>query len=228
MSQWKDELPGNILYEDESLIVFHKPAGIPVQSAKVGSMDLESALKNYLVQKGGKPYLGVIHRLDQPVEGIVVFAKTQLAAKELSRQIANNEMQKEYLAVVCNVPKERKGTLTDELEKDAKTNTSKVVLRKTAKSKQAVLDYEVMKERDNMALLSILLHTGRHHQIRVQMAHAGIPLLGDTKYNKDAANGKGRQQIALCANRLTFIHPKTRKQFTYAIQPTGENFLGFI
>ncbi|MGI6095985.1 MAG: RluA family pseudouridine synthase [Lachnospiraceae bacterium] len=223
------ELENNILYEDQEILVCYKPAGFPVQSARIGTMDMESALRGYLAAKRtGRemPYLAVIHRLDQPVEGVLVFAKTQSAAKELNRQLTSHAMEKRYLAVVQGYPKEKEAILTDYLEKDGKTNTSRVVSKRTAQSKQAVLSYQLVQTIGEQSLLSICLKTGRHHQIRVQLSHAGLPLVGDTKYNPGE---KGKQKsLALCASSLTFMHPKTRKQFTYTVQPHGEIFQPFL
>lgn len=215
-----------ILYEDQHLIVCKKEAGIPVQTARMSQMDMESALKSYLAMKqrmdtknitsyGGKkvpgkeqpPYLAVIHRLDQPVRGVLVFAKTPFAAKNLSSQVTNHTIGKYYLAEIDGEIESEAGTLEDYLLKDAKTNTSKVVKEGTANSKKAVLHY---KKRDAHTL-EIELVTGRHHQIRVQLAHAGMPLKGDTKYNDKAAYGK----LGLCAYHLVFKHPKTGKEMEF-------------
>lgn len=202
-----------ILYEDQHLIVCQKEAGIPVQTARMSQMDMESALKSYLAMKQSSdtlqrpPYLAVIHRLDQPVRGVLVFAKTPFAAKSLSEQVTNHTIGKYYLAEIDGEIKNEKGTLEDYLLKDARTNTSKVVKEGTAKSKKAVLHY---KKRDEH-LLEIELVTGRHHQIRVQLAHAGMPLVCDTKYNAKAVSGR----LGLCAYHLTFRHPKTGKEMDF-------------
>lgn len=230
-----------ILYEDQHLIVCRKEAGIPVQTARMLQMDLESALKNYLMAyktteseqknarakksngqknvfekgfdnknaggKGQQPYLAVIHRLDQPVRGVLVFAKTPFAAKRLSAQVTNHTIGKYYLADVDGVIEKEEGTLEDFLLKDARTNTSKVVKEGTPNSKKAVLHY---KKRDEHTV-EIELVTGRHHQIRVQMAHAGMPLVHDTKYNPDAVPGR----LGLCAYHLVFQHPKTGKKMEF-------------
>lgn len=230
----------NILYEDNHILVCRKEAGIAVQTARIGQMDLESMLKNYLaenlneknqvrLQKSGDtgkkgisagksdknrsgfiqpPYLAVIHRLDQPVRGVLVFAKTPFAAKELNKQITNHTMGKYYLAEVEGVIRKETDTLTDYLLKDAKTNTSRVVPKGTVGAKEAVLHY---KKKDDTHV-EIELVTGRHHQIRVQLSHAGMPLVGDGKYNP---NGKKADQLGLCAYRLSFRHPKTGKEMTF-------------
>lgn len=215
-----------ILYEDKDIIVCHKPAGIAVQNARIGSMDMESALKNYLAQKnpGRMPYLGIIHRLDQPVEGVLVFAKNQKAAAELSRQMAKGEMKKTYLAVTEGASKKETGTLEDWLKKDGRTNTSAVVKPGTKDAKKAILHYKVKAKKDGKTLLEIHLETGRHHQIRVQMAHAGMPLLGDRKYNSQEET---KIPLALCSAGLTLCHPVTKKKMEFTTTPSGEGFADF-
>lgn len=262
-----------ILHEDSDIIVCHKPAGIATQTAKVGQADMVSEIMNYLASKEGASgkslHVSVVHRLDQPVEGILVFAKNKQAAADLSRQAAGKDMKKEYLALVCGKDMPRTGELTDFLLKDGKTNVSRIVPPEIKGAKQARLSYEILWEKaadslllvretegisakdriekdildgrrsdDGMigqpanglqyALVKICLHTGRHHQIRVQMANAGIPLLGDRKYGDEAAlalsEKLGVRQTALCAYRLSFIHPKTGKQMQFEIRPEGAAF----
>ncbi len=233
-----------ILYEDKDILVCRKPAGIATQTARVGQADMVSEMTGYLASRhsfaGQSPYLGVVHRLDQPVEGILVFAKNKAAAAALGRQAAGEEMEKEYLAVVCgeNIPP--RGELTDYLLKDGKTNTSRVVPPEVRNAKKARLEFEILKEepqeRENaaltcLALVKIRLHSGRHHQIRVQMANAGMPLLGDHKYGGEAAleasHRLGVREIALCASRLAFDHPGTGERMTFQITPEGAAFQGF-
>ena len=199
-----------ILYEDQHIIVCKKEAGVEVQTARMSQMDMESALKNYLAVKdsGKMPYLAVIHRLDQPVRGVLVFAKTPFAAKELNKQVTNHSIGKYYLAEVEGTIPAEQGTLEDYLLKDGKTNTSRVVTEKTPGAKKAALHY---KKRDEHTI-EIELVTGRHHQIRVQCAHAGMPLKGDGKYNP-AANRA--DQLGLCAYHLVFKHPKTGKKMEF-------------
>ena len=181
-----------ILYEDDQILVCHKPAGVPVQTKKIGTQDMESILKNYLFihsshHAGHKPpYLAVIHRLDQPVSGILVFARTPAAAKNLNQQLQNDQFEKYYQAVVCGVLPDS-GTLTDYLVKDGRTNTSRTCSKNTPGAKKAVLSYEILEtsEVTGLSVVQIHLGTGRHHQIRVQMAGAGAPLWGDNKYNPE-------------------------------------------
>lgn len=244
-----------ILYEDNDIIVCHKPAGIATQTARVGQADMVSEITNYLVMTtkgntschgtgnkvehatGSGPYVGVVHRLDQPVEGVLVFAKNRNAAAGLGKQIQENRMEKYYYAVVCGRNFEPCGELRDYLLKDGKTNTSRVVPPEMKDAKKAVLDYKVLEEQTceetadtalRIALVEIRLHTGRHHQIRVQMSHAGMSLLGDYKY-ADAETVKISEQmhmkkIALCAYRLSFVHPKTGRKHEFKIEPEGRVF----
>lgn len=207
-----------ILFEDRDLLVCRKPEGFPVQSKRLGSMDMESALKTYRVRKGEKPYIGVVHRLDQPVQGLLVFAKNQESAANLSKQIQQGKFEKRYLAYVEGFPKKEECCLVDELEKDSKNNCSRVVEGKTPGSKQAKLFYKKIKETEQGTLLEIKLETGRHHQIRVQLAHGGMPIFGDTKYNPDSQR---QQSISLCSYRLSFHHPRTKKKMEFQIKPVG-------
>ena len=172
-----------IIYEDEDIIVCKKPAGVATQTRRIGQADMESLLKNYRASKGELPYIGVVHRLDQPVEGVMVFAKNKEAAADLSRQIKTKLADKYYYAMTDGVPEKKKGTLEDELLQNGKTNTSEVVERGTPQAKHASLSYEVVEQDGKHAVLRIKLDTGRHHQIRVQLAHAGMPIVGDKKYN---------------------------------------------
>lgn len=214
-----------ILYEDEYILVIHKPAGIATQTSRLGQADVESELKNYLAKNNKSPYLAIIHRLDQPVEGLLVFAKTPQAAKILSAELQNGNLKKTYHALVhceAELPaKEMK--LTDYLLKDTRTNLSKAVSPNTAGAKRAELTWKAVgkTKRDNVALIEIVLHTGRHHQIRVQMSNAGMPLIGDMKYGNDCTKRISEEmdikQTALLADRLELIHPKTQKSMLFSI-----------
>lgn len=221
----------HIIYEDTEIIVVHKPGGLPVQTSRLGQKDLISLLKNYRTQKKEQPYIAVIHRLDQPVEGLVLLAKQREAAAKLSRQFSEHTIDKYYRAIVY-VPKEQPLTegeevlLTDYLLKDGKTNTSKVVKAETQGAKQAILQYKVSKVNRNIAEVWIRLETGRHHQIRVQMAHAKMPLVGDCKYGTTdipMPDGAGTN-IALCSAKISFIHPKTKKKMEFEIEPKNPTF----
>lgn len=212
----------NILFEDEYLLVVKKDAGIPVQAGKMRIMDLQGLIKNELYKrnrKGGEPYLGLIHRLDQPVEGVMVFAKTPFAAAGLSEQVTDGRMKKHYLALLCGKPSEESGKLVDYLVKDGRTNTSSVAAQYTKDAKRSELNYKVLKRGETTTLVEVELLTGRHHQIRVQMANAGWPLYGDTKYNPQFQNTAEHVQTALCAYKLSFVHPKTKKRMDFCIEP---------
>lgn len=225
------QIEKTILYEDKEIIVCRKSAGIAVQNARMSAMDMESALKNYLAKgsPGKIPYLGIVHRLDQPVEGVLVFAKTSRAANGLSRQMSAGEMGKEYLAVTGQEPPCKEGILEDYLLKDGRTNTSRVAEAHTPGAKKARLGWSLLDEiksgeEPGRYLLRVILETGRHHQIRVQMAHAGMPLLGDRKYNPGDTSGFS---LALCSNRLKFRHPVSGKAMEFSAAPEGAAFAGF-
>lgn len=230
---WNGKIEDIILFKDKDILVCRKPAGIAVQNAGIGTRDMESMLKNYLAGEtpGKLPYLGIVHRLDQPVEGVMVFALNKKAAGELSRRITAGQWHKEYLAVTDTVPGAKKGTLIDYLKKDGRTNLSSVVPKGTAGAKEARLSYEILeripdprtgsKER---VLVKVLLDTGRHHQIRVQMAHAGMPLLGDRKYYPEDISGLS---LGLCSYRLCFTHPIIDTKEEFCLRPEGSAFAGF-
>ena len=211
-----------ILFEDEQIMVVKKDAGIPVQAGKLRMMDLQGLIKNELYKrnrKGGEPYLGLIHRLDQPVEGVMVFAKTPFAAGNLSEQVTDGRMKKHYLALLCGKPETDEGTLVDYLVKDGRTNTSSVAKAGEKDAKRSELNYKVLKRNDETTLVEVELITGRHHQIRVQMSNAGWPLYGDTKYNPAFQETKEHVQTALCAYQLSFVHPKSKKVMEFSIEP---------
>ena len=218
-----------ILYEDGQIIVCRKTAGVPTQTTALGEPDLVSMLKNYRAEKNEDPYIGLVHRLDQPVEGVMLFAKTKSAAAILSKQVATRDMGKEYYAVVEGDPKEKEGSLTHWLVRDGKTNTSRVVVKNTPEAKEARLDYRVLgtMEVDGKirSLIRVYLHTGRHHQIRVQMSATGHPIVGDRKYGEE--NQRGYEPLSLCSCRLNFRHPETGKEMEFSIQPEGKQFHQF-
>ncbi|MBQ8857247.1 MAG: RNA pseudouridine synthase [Lachnospiraceae bacterium] len=212
----------NIIFEDEQILVVKKDAGIPVQAGRMRMMDLQGLIKNELYKRnrsGGEPYLGLIHRLDQPVEGVMVFAKTPAVAAELSRQVTDGRMKKHYLALLCGKPSQNSGTLVDYLLKDGRTNTSSVVKKGVKDAKRSELNYKVLKSGETTTLVEVELLTGRHHQIRVQMANAGWPLYGDTKYNPKFQDTTEYVQTALCAYKLSFVHPKSKKVMEFCIKP---------
>jgi 23S rRNA pseudouridine1911/1915/1917 synthase len=253
-----------IEYEDDEIIVVYKEAGLPAQAGRTSRKDLVSELKNYLALSGsggsgegrdadrvqsrqGEPYLGIIHRLDQPVEGLLVFAKTPRAAAELSRQVSGkSDMRKVYQAVVT-LPDEKARelaqkasrkviTLTDWIVREYGTNSSRIAEEGSRDAKKAELTFRILKMNEDRALAEIHLHTGRHHQIRVQMAHAGMPLAGDRKYGpvpqqseesglpvESGMEKEGNYQkdrLCLCACFLQFRHPSTGKKMKFDVEPS--------
>ncbi|MGN0430237.1 MAG: RluA family pseudouridine synthase [Acetatifactor sp.] len=222
-----------VIYEDKDIMVIHKPAGLATQTGQIGSMDVVSELKNYLAAKGEDSYVGVIHRLDQPVEGLLVFAKNKRAAAHLSGQLAKDNLNKEYDAVVCGVTECREETLTDYLRK-GNDSRAQVVTGEEARfpdARRAVLHYCVKEEAPpfpGTTLIHVTLQTGRFHQIRAQMAHAGYPLLGDVKYGNEMSAELSRQygirQVALCASAMSLQHPVTGKKLHFEIKPVGGGF----
>lgn len=220
--------------------MYHKPAGLATQSAKVGQPDVVSELKKYLGKKD--PYLGIVHRLDQPVEGLLVFAKTKAAAAHLTKQLEAGSLNKQYYATVYGKPEAENGELMDYLVKEG--NLAKVVPQGTPQAKKAVLQYKVLECRAmsgetercgasthveaepeiarNITTLDIHIDTGRFHQIRVQLAHAGWPILGDLKYgtpeSMEMSKKFGIRNVALFAYQLELVHPVTGKHMEYKIE----------
>ena len=207
----------NIQYEDKELLVIYKPAGLATQSARVTSPDLVSSVMRHL--KGAPVY--VVHRLDQPVEGLLVLAKTKQAAAGLSKQLQAGTLNKQYYALVYRgaeeLPKEE--ILADYLWKNPQTQKAEIVAQASGKGKQAKLHYRVMTGKDDIALLDVRIETGRFHQIRAQLAHAGFPILGDQKYGTQTSMERseelGIKNVSLLAYALTFTHPKTVKQMEF-------------
>lgn len=203
----------NIIYEDNHLLVVEKKVNIPVQQDSSNDPDLLNILKDYIKQKykkTGNVYLGLVHRLDRPVGGIMVFAKTSKAAERLSEQIRNHTFQKEYHAIVMGNVKEKE-ILKDKLLKDPKNN----IVTVSPNGKESELEYTKIKSKNNMSLVKINLKTGRSHQIRVQFSSRNHPLYGDQKYNKQS---KPKEQIALFASKISFIHPTTKEQLNFELE----------
>ena len=210
----------NIIYEDNHIIIVEKIPNVPSQGDKTGDIDMLTLIKDYIKEKYNKPgnvYLGLVHRLDRPVGGVMVFAKTSKAAARLSEEVRARELKKSYLVVVDGKMEKDKDTLEDYLLKNEKNNMSKVVKEGTKNSKNAKLDYEVLKydEEINLSVLKINLHTGRHHQIRVQLSSRNHSIYGDQKYG---TRGRGKQ-IALWAYELTIIHPTKKEEMTFKCLP---------
>ena len=210
----------NVIYEDNHIIVVEKPVNIPSQSDKTGDIDMLSIVKDYIKEKYNKPgevYLGLVHRLDRPVGGVMVFARTSKAAGRLSEQIREKQFEKKYLVIADGKFENNKGTLQDYLLKNERLNMSRVVTKEIKNSKLAILDYEVLKysEEIDLSVLKINLHTGRHHQIRVQLANAGHSICGDQKYG---TRGRGKQ-ICLWAYELCLYHPITKEKMVFRVLP---------
>ena len=252
MRMTKVQIESMVRYEDEDVMVVHKPPFLAVETKNPRQQDLVSLLKNYRSICGEAAFIGLVHRLDQPVEGLLVVAKTSRAAERLSAGIAGGDFTKEYLAVVCGMTPE-KGTLVHTLKRDGRTNFSRVVRAGTPGGTEAKLSYERLSVKDEKnlsglaftgspgsnekSLLVIRLGTGRHHQIRVQFAAKGHPLWGDEKYGARAAeigrgaynDTKGVKKIppALCSSRLAFIHPASGAQMEFCTKPSGAGFALF-
>ena len=203
----------NIIYEDNHLLVVEKMVNIPVQADDSKDLDFLTMLKDYIKKRDNKPgnvYLGLVHRLDRPVGGVMVFAKTSKCASRLSEQVRTRTLKKTYYAVVEGKI-EKEGTLKDYLLKDTKNNIVKV----DKNGKEAILDYKLIDYKDNLSLVKINLKTGRSHQIRVQFSSRNHPLYGDNKYNKNAKVG---EQIALFASELELIHPITKEVMNFNLK----------
>ena len=222
----------DILYEDADILVCVKPYGMPVQGDKSRDTDMLTYLKNHIFEcekMEEEPYLAMVHRLDRPVGGVMVFAKNRSAAANLSDQVQDGTMIKFYQAVLTGELPDDYGTLTDYLLKDGKTNTTKVVDKGVKGAKKAVLDYEVLDvmETDDGILTYVLIQlvTGRHHQIRVQMASRNAGIYGDTKYNPKFMKVKKKyQQMALYSTRIEFEHPTSGEHLVFKQEPEGDAF----
>ena len=209
-----------ILHEDNSVLVVVKPQNIPSQADDSGDLDLLTLLKQYLKEKYDKPgnvYLGLVHRLDRPTGGVMVFAKNSKSAERLSRQIAEGEMGKNYLATVVGAPKEKKATLVNYLKKNSLTNTVYVATVGDHNAKRAELSYELLETQGEVSLIKVQLGTGRSHQIRVQFSAIGCPVFGDVRYGGDSLM-KG-SNLALWAYRLEFSHPISQKRMIFVAYP---------
>jgi len=197
-----------ILFEDNHIVVVNKRAGDIVQGDKTGDKPLSDVVKEYIAEKYNKPgnvYLGVVHRLDRPTTGLVMFAKTSKVLPRLNALFVSKDITKTYWAIVKNQPEKQQDTLIHWLKKNPKNNKSYVYQHEVKDSKKAVLHYKILKKLDRYFLLEIALETGRHHQIRAQLAHIGCSIKGDLKYGFDRSNDDG--SIHLHARNITFIHP---------------------
>lgn len=210
----------DIIYEDNHLIVINKRVGDIVQGDSTGDKPLSDVVKEYIKKKYDKPgdvYLGVVHRLDRPTTGIVLFAKTSKALSRLNEAFKNRTTKKTYWAVIKNTPPKEKDTLVHFLKRNSKNNTSKAHSKEVPESKQASLSYHIIKKLDRYLVLEIDLHTGRHHQIRSQLQAIGCPIKGDLKYGFDRSNPNGG--IHLHARKLVLTHPVSKEIHTFTAKP---------
>ena len=208
-----------VLHEDNSILVVVKPQNIPSQADASGDLDLLTLLKDYIKNKYDKPgnvYLGLVHRLDRPTGGVMVFAKNSKAAERLSKQIVDGEMTKTYLTTVVGTPKQRKDTLVNYLKKNSLTNTVYVATFGDHDAKRAELSYEVLDSDERLSLVKVQLGTGRSHQIRVQMSAINCPVYGDARYGGNIVRG---QNLALWAYKLELTHPVTKERMVFVDYP---------
>ena len=208
-----------VLHEDNSILVVVKPQNIPSQADASGDLDLLTLLKDYIKNKYDKPgnvYLGLVHRLDRPTGGVMVFAKNSKAAERLSKQIVDGEMTKTYLTTVVGTPKQRKDTLVNYLKKNSLTNTVYVATFGDHDAKRAELSYEVLDSDERLSLVKVQLGTGRSHQIRVQMSAINCPVYGDARYGGNIVRG---QNLALWAYKFELTHPVTKERMVFVAYP---------
>ena len=201
-----------VLYEDNHIIIVHNSSGEIVQGDKTGDTPLSDIVKAYIKEKYAKPgnvFVGVVHRLDRPVAGIVVFAKTSKALSRLNTMFSKGEVHKTYWAITANMPKEEQGTLVNWLVRNEKQNKSYAYDKEVPNSKKAILNYRLISKSERYALLEVALLTGRHHQIRCQLAHMGCVIKGDLKYGAPRSNPDA--SISLLARRIEFIHPVSKE-----------------
>lgn len=206
----------DVLYEDNHIIVVNKRVGDIVQGDKTGDKPLSDVVKEYIKDKYNKPgevFLGVVHRLDRPTTGIVLFARTSKALTRLNELFKNRETQKTYWAIVKNSPEKEQAVLIHYLKRNEKNNTSKAHTKEVSDSKKASLEYKTIKVLNNYTALEIDLHTGRHHQIRAQLSAIGSPIKGDLKYGADRSNPDGG--ICLHARKLVLVHPVTKENLEF-------------
>lgn len=212
-----------IVYEDNHLIVVIKPHNISVQEDSSGDIDMLTIIKNYIKerdQKAGNVFLGLVHRLDRPTGGVMVFAKTSKGASRLSKQLKEKTLTKKYLCVVNGRPQIAENRLTTYLKKDEKTNTVRIAPKLEQGSKEAILEYKVLESKNKLSLIEVNLITGRSHQIRVQMSgQLNCPLFADFKYGDKSHAG----QLALWAYELSFLHPVTKQVMKFKVMPDMEN-----
>lgn len=213
MRSTKDNL--EILFEDNHIVIVNKKSGDIVQADKTGDNPLSEVVKEYIKEKYNKPgkvFLGVVHRLDRPTSGIIIFARTSKALERLNKMLRDREISKTYWAVIKNNPKKTTGTLIHFLKKNPKNNKSTVFKKEAKGSKKAILHYKTIKNLKNYSLLEINLETGRHHQIRAQLSFIGSPIKGDLKYGASRSNKDGG--IHLHARKICFVHPVSKENIS--------------
>ena len=213
-----------VLYEDNHLLVVKKPVNILSQGDDTNDKDMVNLLKNYVKEKYNKPgnvFIGLVHRLDRPVGGVMVFAKTSKAASRLSEQVRNKSFKKTYRAVIHGTMNKKEDTLKDYLYKNKKTNMVSVVSKNYKDAKNAELDYKTLQSKDNFSLVQIDLKTGRPHQIRVQFSSRKHPLFGDQRYGQSV--NKVGQQIALWSYKIEITHPTTKEKMEFICEPPKEH-----
>lgn len=251
----RNSMRTKIIFEDKDVLVIQKPAGLATQTARVDQQDVVSELKNYLA---GPTYLGIVHRLDQPVEGLLVFGKNRAATASLTAQLGHQDkdstLNKRYYCVICGKPPVKEGQLVDYLYKDVSGTGNAIVLstdaaKQDSRAKLASLHYRILQERELtmdkkdtckeadrpspvwLSLADVQIDTGRFHQIRAQMAHSGMCLLGDGRYGDDHARNisdhLGIRNVSLCAYSLEFSHPVSKKPMSFQIRPHGLGFTYF-
>ncbi len=212
-----------ILYEDNHIIAVTKPCNVPVMKDASNDLDLQTMVKLYIKEKYNKPgnvFIGLVHRLDRPVGGAIVLARTSKGASRLSEQIRSQKMSKTYLCIVRGTMVKKKGTLINYLVKNQQINKSSIANSSNSHKKKAILDYEVLSEKSGLSLVKVKLQTGRHHQIRVQLSHLGYPIYGDLKYGTI----KQKAQIALWAHEIVFEHPTKKEEIKITSSPNYEIF----
>ena len=211
-----------ILHEDNHIIVVLKPQNMPCCEDESKDLDLLNAIKQYLKEKYNKPgnvYLGLVHRLDRPTGGVMVFAKSSKAAARLTEQMQNGDFEKKYYTVLVGKPKEEKATLCNYIKKNTVNNMVYICTQTEANAKYAELDYKVLDEKNGLTLTEVRLHTGRSHQIRVQMNNIGCPVYGDMRYGGEKAK-KG--YLSLWAYYLSFSHPVSKERLVFRVEPPKE------
>jgi 23S rRNA pseudouridine1911/1915/1917 synthase len=219
----KDNL--QILFEDNHIIIVNKRSGDITQGDKTGDKPLSDVVKEYVKEKYNKPgdvFLGVVHRLDRPTSGVIIFARTSKSLERLNKMLRDKNISKTYWAIVKDHPKKEKDTLINYLKKNPQNNKSSVYPKEITDSKKAILHYQLIKKLDNYSLLEIDLETGRHHQIRAQLASIGFPIKGDLKYGFNRSNKDG--SIHLHARKIVFIHPVTKDEVS-VIAPTPDEVI---